>query len=61
MAEAGPALAAVFYNLTPLFAAILSAAVIGEWPTLYHALAFTLIVAGILVSTGFNTQRPLLK
>lgn len=61
VAEAGPALAAVFYNLTPLFAAILSAAVIGEWPTLYHALAFTLIVAGILVSTGLNTQRPLMK
>lgn len=56
VAEAGPALAAVFYNLTPLFAAILSAAVIGEWPRPFHILAFSLIVTGILVSTGFNKR-----
>lgn len=49
--EAGPAMAAVFYNLTPLFAAILSAALIGEWPKPYHGVAFGLIVAGILVSS----------
>jgi drug/metabolite transporter (DMT)-like permease len=52
VAEAGPAIAAIFINMTPLFAAILSAAVIGEWPHLYHGLAFSLIVAGILVSSG---------
>lgn len=51
VAEAGPAIAAVFNNLTPLFAAVLSAAVIGEWPQTYHAVAFALIVVGILVST----------
>lgn len=51
VAEAGPALAAIFYNLTPLLAALLSAAVIGQWPQPYHAVAFLLIVAGILVST----------
>ncbi len=48
--SAGPAMAAFFGNLTPLFAAILSAAVLGEAPHLYHGLAFALIVAGILVS-----------
>lgn len=49
--EAGPEMAVIFYNLTPLFAALLSAAVIGEWPKPYHGLAFALIVAGILVSS----------
>jgi drug/metabolite transporter (DMT)-like permease len=32
VAEAGPAIAAIFYNLTPLIAAVLSVLVIGEWP-----------------------------
>ncbi|MDA8255201.1 MAG: DMT family transporter [Betaproteobacteria bacterium] len=49
--EAGPEMAAVFYNLTPLFAALLSAALIGERPQTYHGAAFVLIVAGILVSS----------
>ena len=48
--EGGPALAAVFGNLTPLFAAVLSALALGEHPQPYHALAFTLIVGGIAVS-----------
>mgnify|MGYP003575673043 CR=1 FL=1 len=46
----GPNLAGIFINLTPLFAALLSAAFLGERPHLYHALAFALIVGGILVS-----------
>jgi drug/metabolite transporter (DMT)-like permease len=46
----GPALAAFFANLTPLFAALLSALLLGETPRGYHAVAFTLIVAGIAVS-----------
>jgi drug/metabolite transporter (DMT)-like permease len=49
--RAGPALAGFFSNLTPLFAAVLSAAFLGELPHLYHALAFGLIVAGIVVSS----------
>lgn len=46
----GPAVAGFFSNLTPLFAALLSAAFLGELPHLYHALAFVLIVGGIVVS-----------
>src|SRR5665647_2088100 len=46
----GPAIAGFFSNLTPLFAALLSAAFLGELPHLYHALAFVLIVGGIVVS-----------
>ena len=47
----GPAMAGFFANLTPLFAALLSAAFLGELPQLYHALAFLLIVGGIVVSS----------
>ena len=50
VAKAGPMLAVIFANLTPLFAALLSALVLGETPRAYHALAFALIVAGIAVS-----------
>ena len=46
----GPAMAGFFANLTPLFAALLSAAFLGELPQIYHALAFALIVGGIVVS-----------
>jgi drug/metabolite transporter (DMT)-like permease len=50
VAEGGPALAAFFNNLTPLFAALLSTLVLGEAPQAYHAAAFVLIVGGIGVS-----------
>jgi len=51
VAEAGPAAAAFFSNLTPVFAALLSAGLLGELAQWYHALAFGLIVAGIVVSS----------
>lgn len=47
----GPNVAGFFANLTPLFAAVMSAAFLGELPHLYHALAFVLIVGGIVVSS----------
>ena len=49
--RAGPAVAGFFSNLTPLFAALLSAAFLGEAPSGYHAVAFALIVGGIVVSS----------
>ena len=51
VAEGGPALAAIFYNLTPLITAVLSVLVIGEWPQAYHGVAFLLIVGGIVVAS----------
>lgn len=48
--RAGPGIGAFFVNLTPLFAALLSSAFLGELPHAYHALAFALIVGGIVVS-----------
>lgn len=50
IAQAGPQMAGFFANLTPLFAALLSAAFLGDTPKLYHAIAFGLILAGIAVS-----------
>jgi drug/metabolite transporter (DMT)-like permease len=47
----GPNVAGFFSNLTPLFAAIFSAAFLGEPPHLYHVAAFVLIVGGIVVSS----------
>jgi drug/metabolite transporter (DMT)-like permease len=52
--RAGPSTAGFFSNLTPLFAALLSAAFLGEMPQPFHALAFVLIVGGIVVSS----RRP---
>ena len=51
VATVGPAVAAFFSNLTPVFAALLSAALLGELPSWYHGVAFALIVAGIVVSS----------
>lgn len=51
VALAGPARAGLFMNLTPFFAALLSAAFLGEPPQLFHAAAFVLIVAGIVGSS----------
>lgn len=48
--QAGPGVGAFFVNLTPLFTALLSSAILGETPHGYHAAAFLLIVAGIVVS-----------
>jgi len=51
VATVGPAVAAFFGNLTPLFAAVMSAALLREAPQWFHAAAFALIVAGIVVSS----------
>ena len=53
---AGPTVAAFFANLIPLFTALLSAAILGDPPQLFHGLAFALIAIGILVS---STRRPI--
>ena len=49
--RAGPTIAGFFNNLTPLFAAMMSSAFLGELPHLYHAAAFVLIVGGIVFSS----------
>jgi drug/metabolite transporter (DMT)-like permease len=49
--RAGPNIASFFSNLAPLFAAVMSAAFLGELPHLYHGAAFALIVGGIVLSS----------
>lgn len=51
VAAVGPAVAAFFGNLTPVFAAVMSAALLGEPPSWFHGAAFALIVLGIVVSS----------
>jgi drug/metabolite transporter (DMT)-like permease len=51
VAEGGPAMAAFFGNLTPVFAAVISAALLGLAPAWYHGVAFALIAAGIVVAS----------
>lgn len=53
---AGPTVAAFFANFIPLFTALLSAAMLGEPPQLFHGLAFALIVAGIAISSKTSKQ-----
>ena len=47
----GPTVAGFFANLTPLFAALMSTVLLGDAPHIYHAVAFVLIVGGIVVSS----------
>lgn len=47
----GPAVAAFFSNLTPVFAALMSALWLGEPPRWYHVAAFVLIGAGIVANS----------
>ena len=56
--RAGPAVAAFFSNLTPLFAALLSTVLLGDVPKLYHAMAFLLIVGGIVISVQRQKPQP---
>jgi drug/metabolite transporter (DMT)-like permease len=49
--QVGPNIAGFFANLTPLFAALLSAFALGELPAWYHMAAFGFIVGGIVVSS----------
>ncbi len=51
VARVGPTIAALFSNLTPLFAALLSLPALGEAPHWYHGVAFLLIAGGIVIST----------
>jgi drug/metabolite transporter (DMT)-like permease len=47
----GPTLASFFVNLTPVFAAVWSLALLGQGPRWYHPVALGLIAAGIAVSS----------
>ena len=49
--KVGANVAAFVGNLIPLFAALMSAALLKEMPQIYHGIAFICIVFGILISS----------
>lgn len=57
--HAGPNVASFFVNLTPIFTALLSSAILGELPHWYHFVAFGLIVAGIMISSHQQNKSSL--
>lgn len=50
--QAGATQSAIFMNLNPLFAMILSSIFLGEILTLRHIVGFLLIVAGVMLGSG---------
>lgn len=52
--QVGPGRAGFFVNLVPIFAAVLSVAVLGEAFHLYHALALALVLGGIAIAERFK-------
>ena len=48
VSRSGATLPIFFANLTPVFGALLSAALLAEWPRWYHAAGLVLILAGIV-------------
>jgi len=57
----GPTLASFFNNLTPVFAAVWSWALLGQVPQWYHPVALVLIAAGIWMSSSLAGQTALPK
>ena len=57
MAIAGPNIAGFFGNLIPLFTALFAAALLGDMPHLFHAAAFGLIVAGIIIASQLKAPN----
>lgn len=47
VSRAGATMPVFFANLTPVFAGLLSAILLGEWPQWYHGVGLLLILAGI--------------
>jgi drug/metabolite transporter (DMT)-like permease len=50
----GPSRAGIFYNLVPVFGALLAVLILGEPFHLYHALAFILVLGGIWLAEYQN-------
>ena len=53
VARTGSQLPMFFLNLTPVFAAVMSILLLGEFPKMYHAIGLVLIVLGIGLANPF--------
>jgi len=56
--QAGPAKAAIFMYLTPVFTSVLAGIFLGETLGLPHVIGGVLILAGLLLATGMARLRP---
>lgn len=56
--QAGPAKAAIFMYLTPVFASVLAGIFLGETLGLPHVIGGALILVGLLLATGMARLRP---
>lgn len=52
--QVGPGRAGVFVNLVPIFAAVLSVAILGEHFEMFHAIALALVLGGIALAERFK-------
>lgn len=57
IARAGAQLPVFFISLTPVFAALLSTVLLGEWPHWYHGVGLVAILAGIAIAQPGLRQR----
>lgn len=55
VARIGPERASMFFNLIPLFTAVIAAAILGERLSAYHAVGGALTVAGVLLAELWKT------
>ncbi|WP_303289809.1 DMT family transporter [Marinobacter sp. SS5-14b] len=55
----GPANAAIFMYLTPVFASVLASVFLGESLGLFHIIGGVLILAGLLLATRAGQKKPL--
>jgi drug/metabolite transporter (DMT)-like permease len=57
VARTGSQLPMFFLNLTPVFAALMSVILLGEFPEVYHVVGLALIVLGIALANG-TVKKP---
>lgn len=57
VAMIGPGRASLFYNLVPVFGAVMSVTLLGEPFELYHAAALALALGGVLIAELFGGRR----
>jgi len=58
ISQVGPSKAAMFYNLLPVFTAIMSYFILGEIPKGYHFIGGTLVLWGVIWGTKRYVKSP---
>jgi drug/metabolite transporter (DMT)-like permease len=58
VARIGPSRASMFFNLIPVFTALIAAAIIGESLEAYHAIGGLMTIGGVLLAELWKTAPP---